>query len=340
MRKLKFYIATVVALILTIFFAGTGAAVAAHADTSPKEYYIGGMTAGFMLSAGGAEVIGLSEISTEDGIRRPAEEAGIRIGDTILAIDGIKISTISDLNSALERCGGKKIVVTVRRGGETAETELIPVRDKKNNKYKIGVLIRDTLAGIGTVTYIDRETYRFGALGHAVCDENKNPLTISEPRVYLCSVIGVNRGVRGKAGELRGLFVNDTPLGKAEKVCDSGLYGTFDKKYDFSRCELVEAAPLSEAEIGKAVIYSTVDGTFPQKYEVSIVKVDEFSRENKNFVIKVTDRRLIDETGGIVQGMSGSPILQNGKLIGAVTHVFLNDPTRGYGIGIEKMIAE
>ena len=173
-----------------------------------------------------------------------------------------------------------------------------------------------------------------------MCDENKNSLGIADAKVYLCSVIGVNRGMRGKAGELRGLFMNDTSLGNAEKVCSTGLYGIFDKNYDFSHCKLAEIAPLSEATIGKAVIYSTVDGTCPQEYEINIVKVDAGNRENKNFVIKVTDERLIEETGGIVQGMSGSPILQEGKLIGAVTHVFLNDPTRGYGIGIENMLAE
>ncbi len=335
MRKLKFYIAAALASVCLLF--GTiPYRVEAQAVTS--RYYLGGMTAGFMLSAGGTEIIGLSEVSAEDGLHRPAEEAGIRVGDTIVAVDGIRITTIADLNAALERSEGKEIEVTVRRKGDTARVSLTPVKDKKSGNYKIGVLIRDTLAGIGTVTYIDCNNYRFGALGHAVCDESKNPLTISDPKVYLCSVIGVTKGMRGKAGELRGLFMNDTVLAKADSVDETGLYGKFEKDYDFSRCELVETAPLSEATIGKAVIYSTVDGVCPQKYEISIVKVDERNRDNKNFVIKVTDERLIDETGGIVQGMSGSPIVQNGKLIGAVTHVFLNDPTRGYGIGIEHMI--
>ncbi len=336
MRKLKFFLAAFLSALLLL---GGGAHLNVWAEETDK-YYIGGMTAGFMLSAEGTEIIGLSEVAAEDGLHRPAEDAGIRIGDTIVAVDDIRIKTIGDLNAALERSGGKPVKLTVKRRGETAETEILPVKEKKSGKYKIGVLIRDTLAGIGTVTFVNQKTYRFGALGHDVCDDNKNSLGIAESKVYLCSVIGVNKGVRGKAGELRGLFLNDSALGKAEKVCSTGLYGTFDKKYDFSHCESVEAAPLSAATIGKAVIYSTVDGCCPQQYEINIVKVDEDNRENKNFVIKVTDPRLIEETGGIVQGMSGSPIVQNGKLIGAVTHVFLNDPTRGYGIGIEKMIGE
>ncbi len=336
MRKLKFFLIAFLAVCLLLAPAEQLRASAAEAD----QYYIGGMTAGFMLSADGAEIIGLTEVAAEDGLHRPAEEAGIHVGDTIVAADGIRIKTIADLNSALERSGGHTISLTVRRKGDTAQIDVAPVKDKKSGKYKFGVLIRDTLAGIGTVTYINKKTYRFGALGHDVCDENKNSLGIADAKVYLCSVIGVNRGIRGKAGELRGLFMNDVSLGNAEKVCATGLYGNFDSKYDFSHCKLTEIAPLSEAVIGKAVIYSTVDGTCPQEYEINIVKVDATNHENKNFVIKVTDERLIEETGGIVQGMSGSPIVQDGKLVGAVTHVFLNDPTRGYGIGIENMLAE
>ncbi len=333
MRKLKFYIAA--AAIAVCLFVGTpGTQI--NADAASNEYYIGGMTAGFTLSTGGAEVIGLNEVSAEDGLHRPAEDAGIRIGDCICSVDGLTVKTINDLNSALALSGGKTVTLCVKRGGDTANVPVTPVKEKKSDKYKIGVLIRDSLAGIGTVTYIQKDTLRFGALGHTICDENRNSLDISNPIVYSCSIVGVNKGMRGKAGELRGIFMGEQ-LAKAEKISDEGLFGTFSKNYDFSRLETVAAAPVSEATIGKATIYSTVDGTYPQQYEIAIAKVDTNNRENKNFVIKVTDERLIDETGGIVQGMSGSPIIQNGKLIGAVTHVFLNDPTRGYGIGIENM---
>lgn len=320
MRKLKFILAAF-AIVLCLFFGGGG--VRAEAAGEGCGYYIGGMTAGFTLSAGGTEIIGITEVTAEDGLHRPAEDAGIRVGDCILAVDGIRIKSIAELNAALERSAGNGVTLTVRRGGDTAEVSVCPVKEKKSGKFKIGVLIRDTLSGIGTVTYIDKKSMRFGALGHSVCDENSNSLEISDPKVYLCSVIGVNKGERGKAGELRGLFVNDKAIAKADKVCETGLYGSFEKSYDFSRLETVDAAPISKASIGKAVIYSTVDGVCPQKYEIAIAKVDANNRDNKNFVIKITDERLIGETGGIVQGMSGSPIIQNGKLIGAVTHVFV-----------------
>ncbi len=337
MRKLKIYMtAALAALVLcTGGFAPSGIV----SEAAGAEYYIGGMTAGFTLSAGGTEIIGLNEVVAEDGTYRPATDAGLRVGDCICAVDGICVKSISDLNAAMERSGGKTVTLVVKRAGETAEVKLTPVKEKKSGKFKIGVLIRDTLAGIGTVTYINKDTRKFGALGHAVCDENHNSLEIAGAKVYLCSVVGVNKGSRGKAGELRGMFMGQQ-LAKAEKVCESGLYGTFDKNYDYSRLETVQTAPVSEVTIGKAIIYSTVDGVYPQKYEIAIAKVDANNKDNKNFVIKVTDEKLISETGGIVQGMSGSPIVQNGKLIGAVTHVFLNDPTRGYGIAIGNMTAE
>ena len=335
MRKLKFYFT---ALLLLFCLIPAGAPV--RADAAANCYYVGGMTVGFSLSAGGAEIIGLNAVTAEDGTYHPAEDAGIRAGDCILAVDGIRVKTISELNSALERSGGNSVTLTIKRGGETAEVPVTPVKEKKSGNYKIGVLIRDTLSGIGTVTYIDKQTLRFGSLGHDVCGEGINTLEITDKRVFLCSIIGVNKGIRGRAGELRGLFMNDKAIAKADAVCKTGLYGTFEKNYDFSRCESVLAAPVSEATIGMAYIYYTINGVCPQKYEISIAKVDADNRENKNFVIKVTDSRLLEETGGIVQGMSGSPILQNGKLIGAVTHVFLNDPARGYGIAIENMLGK
>ena len=289
------------------------------ADAAAAEYYIGGMAAGFTLPAGGVQIVEL------------------KAGDLILAADSVALGSIEDLTAALERSGGKEMLLTLSRDGKTMELGVLPAKDKKTGKFKIGVLIRDTLSGIGTITYIEKDSLHFGALGHGV---SEGPIPdASEAKVFACNVIGVNKGTRGKAGELKGLFLNDRTIARAEHFCGTGLFGTFAGGYDFSSCETAQIAPVSEATIGKAVIYSTVDGTQPKAYEIAIAKVDANDRDNKNFVIKVTDETLIEETGGIVQGMSGSPILQNGKLIGAVTHVFLNDPTRGYGISIERMMA-
>ncbi len=333
MRKLKFYI--VAALAFALFLVASP--MRENAFAAEKEYYVGGMTAGFLLGAGGAQVIGFNDVITEKGSFRPAEEGGLQAGDLIEKINGGKIGSIEDLNVALEKNGENEAIIELKRGNSRIELNVLPQKEKKSGKYKLGVLIRDTVSGIGTVTYIEKNTKRFGALGHAV-SENDEEVKISDARVYLCSVIGVNKGSRGKAGELRGLFLNDKNVATAEKVTKVGLFGQYKRDSSLASRPLLSAGSLAEVTIGKAEIYSTIDGVTPEKYEICIVKVDEEQKENKNFVIKVTDERLIEETGGIVQGMSGSPIVQNGKLIGAVTHVFLNDPTRGYGIGIERML--
>ncbi|MDE7159138.1 MAG: PDZ domain-containing protein, partial [Clostridiales bacterium] len=292
MRKLKFYI-TAAVLLLCLFFC-YGSPVPIQASAAECSYYVGGMTVGFSLSAGGAEIIALNDVAAEDGLHSPAEDAGIRAGDCILAVDGIRIKNINELNAALERSGGKTVTLVIKRNGETAEVSITPVKEKKSGKFKIGVLIRDTLSGIGTVTYINKETMRFGALGHDVNSDGMNTLEIADSKVYLCSIIGVNKGVRGKAGELRGLFINDKSVAQADAVRETGLYGNFESDYDFSHTESVLAAPIGEASIGKAYIYSTINGVCPQKYEINIAKVDANNREHKNFVIKVTDERLLE----------------------------------------------
>ncbi len=334
MRKLNFFLSGV--LLAVCIAAGSGARLPAEA--AGTQYYLGGMTAGFSLSANGVEIVAFKEVASESGGGCPAAQAGMKTGDLIVAVDGIHTRTIAELGDALARSGGSETQFIVKRDGESLQMSLTPLKDKKDGKYKIGILIRDTFSGIGTVTYIEKGSGRFGSLGHAVCDESHVSLALADAAVYRCSIVGVSRGERGRAGELKGLLLNDMPIADADKVCETGLYGKFSDRYDFSEVMTVEAAPISEATIGKAVIYSTVDGVEPREFEIAIAKVDAGNKSNKNFVIKVTDEDLLRETGGIVQGMSGSPIVQNGKLIGAVTHVFLNDPTRGYGIGIEKML--
>ncbi len=333
MRKLNFFLAAAVLAACAAFGSGR-----MEASAQSAQYYLGGMTAGFSLSANGVEIVAFKEVAGETGSGCPAAQAGMKTGDLIVAVDGIHTRTIEELGAALERSEGQQTQFLVRRNGEELPMSLLPIKDKKDGKYKIGILIRDTLSGIGTVTYIEKDSGRFGSLGHAVCDGGHTSLALADTAVYRCSIVGVARGERGKAGELKGLMLSDAQLADADKVCETGLYGTFTDGYDFSEAATVEAAPISQATIGKAIIYSTVDGVTPRAYDIAIAKVDAGNKHNKNFVIKVTDEALLRETGGIVQGMSGSPIVQNGKLIGAVTHVFLNDPTRGYGIGIEKML--
>ncbi len=331
-NSIKRFSAVLTACILLFIFSCVGTAVFAQ----KKEVYIGGMPAGFTMGLGGAQIVGVCEILTEDGTACPARQADLAVGDMILSYGGIKIESAADIDSALAVKGGESAEVVICRDHEEIRKEICPAKDIVCGKYKLGVLIRDSVSGIGTVTYIEKDTLRFGSLGHAVADESGEPMRLNAGSIYRCSIVNVIRGERGKAGELKGLFLNDKGIATADINCGSGIFGNFEKDYDFASLELAEIS--LNAQPGNAVIYTTVDGITPQKYSIQIVKSDISNRQNKNFVIRITDKNLLDVSGGIVQGMSGSPILQDGKLVGAVTHVFLNDPTRGYGISIKNMI--
>lgn len=331
-NSIKRFSAVLTACILLFIFSCVGTAVFAQ----KKEVYIGGMPAGFTMGLGGAQIVGVCEILTEDGTACPARQADLAVGDMILSYGGIKIESAADIDSALAVKGGESAEVVICRDHEEIRKEICPAKDIVCGKYKLGVLIRDSVSGIGTVTYIEKDTLRFGSLGHAVADESGESMRLNAGSIYRCSIVNVIRGERGKAGELKGLFLNDKGIATADINCGSGIFGNFEKDYDFASLELAEIS--SNAQPGNAVIYTTVDGITPQKYSIQIVKSDISNRQNKNFVIRITDKNLLDVSGGIVQGMSGSPILQDGKLVGAVTHVFLNDPTRGYGISIKNMI--
>lgn len=335
MRRLSIFVLG--AALSAAFLFGNTPTVTGTAE--PTNVYIGGMSAGFTLKTGGTQIIGMCEVISENGVSSPALDAGLRAGDTIVKVAGIRVESVQELNEIVNKSQGKTVSVEVVRGENTHTYEILPIKDKVTQRYKIGVLVRDSVSGIGTVTYIEKASGRFGSLGHSVVGEDRKEMQISDGTVYECSIVGINKGVRGKAGELRGMFLNDKPLGNAEKLCDCGIFGQIDE--DFPTSQLISTvADSSQAKPGEAYIYSTVNGVCPKRYEIEIVKVDKGNKENKNYVIKVTDEDLIEETGGIVQGMSGSPILQEGKLIGAVTHVFLNDPTRGYGINITTMLQE
>lgn len=338
MRKSGVFILSMIAVLTS--FAATGMKKSnAYADADePRQVCIGGMSAGFALSAGGVQIIGLSEVVADDGTYSPAAKAGVKTGDLIQSAAGISVKTIGDLNEILSKNKEKELPIVLKRGSIEKRLTVQPVKDKTSGRYKIGVLIRDSVTGIGTMTYIDRSTRRFGALGHAVVGEDRKELGIADGMVYTCSIMGVSKGIRGKAGELRGMFMSDMPIGKAEKICSCGIYGTVSEDYPLERLTTVSCAEIKDVKIGKAYIYSTIDGVCPKKYTVEIVKVDKNNKENKNYVVKITDKDLLEETGGIVQGMSGSPILQDGRLIGAITHVFLNDPTRGFGIDVNTML--
>lgn len=333
------YRQTIAAILITICAAATFS-IDFNKNTAEAEQsklYIGGFPAGFMLNTTSVQVVGLCEVSAKNGLFCPARDCGIKAGDIIESINGIVVTSSGDVNKIISE-DYKRYEITIKRGDETLKVDIVPVIEASSGNKRLGMLVKDSINGVGTVTYIDKTAGKFASLGHPVTDNENNVIEINGGCVYGCLIYGVKKGVRGTPGELKGAFDSSTIIGSV-KINDSrGVFGDLSSDFDETTLISASTATLSEVTPGKALIYTTLSGDRPQQYEVSIVKVDENNKDNRNFVIKIDDDKLIEKTGGIVQGMSGSPIIQNEKLVGAVTHVFVNDPTRGYGIGIEKMM--
>lgn len=281
----------------------------------------GGCTVGIKLNTKGLMVTGFEETS-------PAEKAGLKKGDIIIEVDGQTIHTVDVLRQRIET---DDVVLTVLRNGREAEFCVTPV------EKQIGAQVRDTIAGIGTITYYDPISGTFGALGHGVSDVNTSQLIPVEEGVLIhSSVAQVVRGKHGTPGELKGHFDMGSVLGTVKRNCPHGIFGTMS--VPLSKKPL-PVAGTEEVKEGRATILSNVSGEEVRAYAVEIQKIYPNADETgRNLLLKVTDHDLLAATGGIVQGMSGSPIIQNGKLVGAVTHVLVNDPTKGYGIFIENML--
>lgn len=308
---------------------------------SLTEYVIpSGMTVGVKISIDGVMVLGFSDIRNTSGEKVcPAKDCGLKTGDIVTSVNGNKVTDAEDLMKVTENCDGKILKVTFLRNNQEKETKLTPVYSTEDKAYKIGMWVRDATSGIGTVTYINPENGEFGALGHPVTDADTGEIIeVGKGEVYSSSVIGINKGSKGYPGELLGMIDKSESIGEITANNGHGIFGKLDG--DYSGQSAVPIALKSEVQEGPATILANIDGTKVEEYKAEIQRVYENSFDEKGMIIRITDDRLLQKTGGIVQGMSGSPILQNGKLIGAVTHVFINDPTRGYGIFIENMLAE
>ena len=286
------------------------------------------------------EGVYVTEYGSVDGtgsVRSPARDGGILIGDVIICVNGQKILSADQLAEAVQ-LSPDRTVLTVVRDGKELTVILIPEKSKNDGMYKLGVWTRDSCAGIGTLTYYDKKNMTYGGLGHSVCDADTGmvlPLSSGET-VPVC-INDVIRGINGAPGELCGTFMSATATGSIEMNTDCGIFGYSTRIPD---SESLPMAFKQEIEIGEATILTTVDGMTPQPFDIVIEKVNYTSDSAvKNMVIRITDKKLLSKAGGIVQGMSGSPIIQNGKLVGAVTHVFVNDVSRGYAIFAENMYA-
>lgn len=310
---------------------------------SENSVYLGGDCLGFSLKTSGLLIVGSNYVFTKNGAINPFMDSGLQVGDIIKSINNKEIAEIDELNNILLKCNGEKLNLTVVRNGAEKNCEIVPQKDIFSGEYKLGLWVKNNTEGVGTLTFIEDDNMRFGSLGHAIYSSNTNsPLKINSGQIYDCNVVGIKKGVDGTPGEIMGAFSKENPLGEVDKNCEYGVYGYFDKTVQLLKEKpLISVGGRGSVNPGKALIFSSLDGENIESYEIEIIKANYQSSSNeKSLVFRVTDKKLLEKTGGIIQGMSGSPIVQNNKIIGAVTHVFVNDPTKGFGIYVDWMLLE
>nr|WP_096188481.1 SpoIVB peptidase [Evansella halocellulosilytica] len=306
----------------------------------------GGQSIGVRVQTDGVLVVGHHLIDTNDGNVSPGEDAGIHIGDIITKMDGVNIEEMSDINEVVQNAGNtdKPIKIELKRNGETLTKDLIPVKGKGDESFRLGLYIRDSAAGVGTLTFHEPESKKYGALGHVISDmDTRQPIEVHEGEIVSSKVTSIEKGLTGEPGEKLARFANDRKvLGNIQKNSPFGIFGELTEDVSNGQVnEPMEIGLSHQVEEGPAEIFTVVNGDEVKRFDIEIVSSTEQKYPaTKGMVIKVTDPDLLDATGGIVQGMSGSPIIQNNRIIGAVTHVFVNDPTSGYGCHIEWMLQE
>lgn len=306
----------------------------------------GGQSIGVKLNTVGVLVVGYHLIETENGKKSPGEMAGIKVGDMITGINGKKIENMDDLSPFIEEAGkiGKPLHLQVLRDQHSFTTKLVPLKDKHDHAYRIGLYIRDSAAGIGTMTFYDPVSKKYGALGHVISDmDTKKPIVVQNGQIMKSTVTSIEKGSSGNPGEKLARFSSDKEvIGNITDNSPFGIFGTLSKPIDneiFTKP--IPIALSSQVKEGPAKMLTVVENDKVEPFDIEIVStIPQKFPATKGLIIRVTDPRLLKKTGGIVQGMSGSPIIQDGKLVGAVTHVFVNDPTSGYGVHIEWMLNE
>jgi stage IV sporulation protein B len=305
----------------------------------------GGNAIGVRLNTKGVLVVAVTDVIDANGERKsPAKDAGLKVGDSILEINGTKVTDAEHVVGILNDIKDTKVEILVQRNKAEFLTESLPVKSIQDNCYRLGIWVRDKTSGIGTLTYYNKETNEFGALGHGIIDTDTGGLlSVEKGKIMNAKISKIEQGKKGTPGEIRGVFYETKNLlGDISVNSPYGIYGTINgENLDSEYKEPMPIGFKEEVKEGKAYILSTVDNNKVEKFEIEITKVQQQSKiDQKSMIVKVTDSRLLEKTGGIVQGMSGSPIIQDGKLIGAITHVFVNDPTKGYGIYIEWMLEQ
>ena len=304
----------------------------------PRVLVPGGRTLGVALKTEGVVVVGASDLGSKAS---PARMAGVRAGDVIQSVDGVQIGSASALSECIQN--GAAVTLGVLRDGEAMDIDVAPAEDPRDGAYRLGVWVRESTAGVGTLTYYDPDSGEYGALGHAITDVDTGvAFPVGEGAVFENAIVRINRGAENAPGELTGkFFETEIELGGIERNTEFGVFGSADGEIADGSL-YPEGLPVGwrdEIHTGAAQILSTIDAENVRAYDCEIEKLYSQSEpEARSMVVHITDPELLTRTGGIVQGMSGSPIIQDGKLVGAVTHVFISDPTRGYGVYLEWML--
>ena len=296
----------------------------------------GGDIFGLRLYTSGVIVISMEPVKTAQGSAFPAKDAGLRTGDTILRVNGEPVCSHTQFSALLSDAQGDPLILTVLRGSEQKEVEFRAAYSEIYQRYMAGLWVRDSAAGIGTMTFYLPQSGVYAGLGHAVCDvDTGERMPLYNGDIVSATIHGCKKGTSGQAGELRGSFSGQR-RGSLLANADDGVYGMLDTCDP--KAQTVPVALPNEVQEGEAQMISTIDATGPQVFTVEIEKLIPRDHQGRNLIVRITDARLLNETGGIVQGMSGSPLLQGGALVGAVTHVFINDPERGYAIFADTMV--
>jgi stage IV sporulation protein B len=302
----------------------------------------GGNAIGVRMNTKGVLVVAVTEVIDIKGNRiSPARESGLKVGDSIIEINGEKISSAEQVVRILNNVKEEAVNIVVLRNKEEIKITATPIQCLQDNSYRLGIWVRDKTSGIGTMTFYDKKSNKFGALGHGISDMDTGKLlNVDNGLVMNAKISDIEQGKKGTPGEIKGVFYKtDDILGEIYDNNDYGIYGVLKDNDDIKIKNSIPIGYKEEVKPGKAYILSTLDDNIVDKYEIEILKVEPQEKpQQKSMIIKVTDERLLNKTGGIIQGMSGSPIIQDDKLIGAITHVFVNDPTKGYGIYIEWML--
>lgn len=301
-----------------------------------------GTPVGVKMYAEGLEILKSESFINADGYSvNPSSEIPFKKGDVITEVNGKRVKTSQQFSKEISKSKESEVTLKITGAKKTYTATVTPAREYNSRKYRVGLVVRDSIAGIGTLTYFNPSDGSFGALGHGIEDADADIIfPLSSGSVEEAAILSVSMGKKGVPGEMHGMFTGSSSLGQIFANSSCGIFGKIDNA-DFDLKDAVPPATASEIKKGSAQILCTVNDEGVQKFDVRIEKVMHLGADtSKGMVIKITDSRLLSLTGGIVQGMSGSPIVQNGKLVGAVTHVFVNDPTRGYGIFIENMLAE